>query len=170
MEVLSSVGLEVVRWETTVRCSTHYFTLLRRRQLGELGQDHNRKLWKYFKDEQTDRLPMFKITCVIQQFLSTFVHCIQLWYSVKINEIHWKQEFILEKKILYKTGGEKFFNCWIFLWVQLVMQIPAPVKIHSWPFTLASSWEFRDIYSVSCCVLVSSDGATDGIWNQFLKF
>ena len=37
MEVVSSVGLEVVRWETTVRCSTHYFTLLRRRQRTQLG-------------------------------------------------------------------------------------------------------------------------------------
>ena len=31
MEVVRSVGLEVVRWETTVRCSTHYFTILRRK-------------------------------------------------------------------------------------------------------------------------------------------
>ena len=30
MEVIRTVGLEVVKWETTVRCSTHYFTILRR--------------------------------------------------------------------------------------------------------------------------------------------
>ena len=34
MEVLRSVGLEVMRWETTVRCSTHYFTVLRRLAAG----------------------------------------------------------------------------------------------------------------------------------------
>ena len=44
MEVVRSVGLEVVRWETTVRCSTHYFTVLRRHRPGELGQEPNRKL------------------------------------------------------------------------------------------------------------------------------
>ena len=32
LSVVSRLGLEVVRWETTQRCSTHYFTLLRRRQ------------------------------------------------------------------------------------------------------------------------------------------
>ena len=30
MEVIRTVGLEVVKWETTVRCSTHYFAILRR--------------------------------------------------------------------------------------------------------------------------------------------
>ena len=32
LSVVSRLGLEVVRWETTQRCSTHYFTLLRRKQ------------------------------------------------------------------------------------------------------------------------------------------
>ena len=29
--VFQNLSLEVVRWETTVRCSTHYFTVLRRK-------------------------------------------------------------------------------------------------------------------------------------------
>ena len=32
LSVVSRLGLEVVRWETAQRCSTHYFTLLRRKQ------------------------------------------------------------------------------------------------------------------------------------------
>ena len=31
MAVVNKLGLEVLRWTTTVRCSTHYFTVLRRK-------------------------------------------------------------------------------------------------------------------------------------------
>ena len=41
MEVVRSVGLEVVRWETTVRCSTHYFTILRRKGDGNVTHQNS---------------------------------------------------------------------------------------------------------------------------------